>query len=101
MTSYLIFFVFIFILVILQTFLLPALPSTTGTDVSDTGAEIPPELFAQTFINFIIVQGFFAGLATGKMAEGSLVAGFKHSLMLITIGYTIFSFLSQFQIRLF
>jgi len=100
-TSYLIFFVFIFILVILQTFLLPALPSTTGTDVSDTGAEIPPELFAQTFINFIIVQGFFAGLATGKMAEGSLVAGFKHSLMLITIGYTIFSFLSQFQIRLF
>ncbi len=99
-TSYLIFFVFIFILVILQTFLLPAL-SNTGTAGVSNQVEIPPELFSQTFINFILVQGFFAGLATGKMAEGSLVAGLKHSILLITIGYTIFSFLGQFQVSLF
>jgi len=101
-TSYLIFFVFIFILVILQTFLIPALGSaTTAGGLEEVSEGIPTEIYSQTFINFIIVQGFFAGLATGKMAEGSLIAGFKHSLVLIVTGYTIFSLLGQFQIKLF
>jgi len=102
--SYLIFFVFIFILVILQTFLIPALTNTQAPTMSEYGSgggQIPTELYSNTFINFILVQGFFAGLATGKMAEGSLVAGFKHSLLLIIIGYTLFSVFSQFDIALF
>jgi flagellar protein FlaJ len=93
-TSYLIYFVFIFILVILQTFLIPAL-----SDIPGEATESP--ISGSSFINFIMVQGFFAGLVTGKMAEGSIVAGFKHSILLITTGYTLFSFASQFQIRLF
>jgi len=101
-TSYLIFFVFIFILVILQAFLIPALGSAVVAGFDESGGEeIPSQLYSQTFVNFIIVQGFFAGLATGKMAEGSLVAGFKHSLVLVVIGYTMFSLLGQFQIKLF
>jgi flagellar protein FlaJ len=101
-TSYLIFFVFIFILVVLQAFLIPALGSATvAGGFEEVPEETPTELYSQTFVNFIIVQGFFAGLATGKMAEGSLVAGFKHSLVLIVIGYTVFSLLGQFQIKLF
>ena len=101
-TSYLLYFVFIFILIILQTFLTPALnmpqiPGVTmSTPVADTG-----ETYTVGFLNFIIVQGFFAGLVTGKMAEGSLIAGFKHSILLITTGYTLFSFTSQFQFKLF
>jgi len=103
LTSYLIFFVFIFILVILQSFLIPALtpqgeiagmPSLAGGATPDI---FPPEIFT----NFIIVQGFFAGLATGKMAEGSVVAGIKHSIVLITIGYSIFSVAAHFQLALF
>jgi len=101
-TSYLIFFVFIFILVILQAFLIPALGSAAvAGGFEEVPEEMPGELYSNTFVNFIIVQGFFAGLATGKMAEGSLVAGFKHSLVLIVIGYTVFSLLGQFQIKLF
>jgi flagellar protein FlaJ len=102
-TSYMIFFVFIFILIILQTFLIPPL-SETNTDAfgSETArTAIPKELFTQTFVNFIIVQGFFAGLATGKMAEGSATAGLKHSILLIVIGYTAFSLFGQFQIKIF
>jgi len=95
-TSYLIYFVFIFILVILQTFLIPALSDIPG---GEGGIESP--ISSESFINFIMVQGFFAGLVTGKMAEGSVVAGFKHSILLITTGYTLFSFASQFQIKLF
>jgi flagellar protein FlaJ len=102
-TSYMIFFVFIFILIILQTFLIPPL-SETNTDAfgSETSrAAVPKELFTQTFVNFIIVQGFFAGLATGKMAEGSAISGLKHSILLIVIGYTAFSLFGHLQIKIF
>lgn len=102
-TSYLIFFVFIFILLILKSFLIPALGTMEAPAVGEmtTGPTVPIELYTQTFINFILVQGLFAGLATGKMAEGSIVAGLKHSIVLIVIGYTIFSLLGQFEMAIF
>jgi len=106
LTSYLIFFVFIFILIVLQVFLVPALtprgeiPGVTGLPTpSQAGGST--ELYTATFINFIIIQGFFAGLVTGKMAEGSLAAGIKHSILLIAIGYTLFSFATQTQLVMF
>jgi flagellar protein FlaJ len=105
-TSYMIFFVFIFILLILKAFLIPSLgnmqmsPSLMGEE-QEQAAVLPTELYTQTFINFILVQGFFAGLATGKMAEGSMIAGLKHSIVLIVVGYTVFSVLGQFQITMF
>lgn len=94
-TSYIIFFIFIFILVILQVFLIPNLIQQGEEAITLSGEATPitsPEIFNQGFTNFIIIQGFFAGLATGKMAEGSIVAGLKHSIFLIIIGYGIFSF---------
>ncbi|MEE9323897.1 MAG: type II secretion system F family protein [Candidatus Aenigmarchaeota archaeon] len=102
-TSYLIFFVFIFILLVLKTFLIPALGTMDVPTIGDVGGETTPstELYAQTFVNFIVVQGFFAGLATGKMAEGSIMAGVKHSIVLIVIGYTFFSLLGQLEIAIF
>ena len=100
-TSYLIFFVFVFILVVLKAFLIPALGTATVAGLDEESPQLPTEIYSQTFVNFIIVQGFFAGLATGKMAEGSLVAGFKHSLVLVIIGYTIFTLFGQFQINIF
>ena len=36
------------------------------------------------------IQGFFAGIAIGKMAEGTVIAGVKHALVLIVFGYTAF-----------
>lgn len=102
-TSYLIFFVFIFILIILKTFLIPALGTMEAPTLGEMEGQptIPIELYTQTFINFILIQGFFAGLATGKMAEGSIIAGLKHSIVLIVMGYTIFSLLGQFEIAIF
>jgi flagellar protein FlaJ len=102
-TSYLLYFVFIFILIILQTFLIPALsmPDIPGVSLGTGDRGMGGEAYTSGFVNFIIVQGFFAGLVTGKMAEGSVIAGFKHSILLITTGYTLFSFTSQFQVKLF
>ncbi|MBL7206147.1 MAG: type II secretion system F family protein [Candidatus Aenigmarchaeota archaeon] len=91
-TSYLIYFVFIFILVILQIFLLPMLmPIEEMTTGGPMGGGMPIEAYGQSFLWFIIIQGFFAGLVTGKLAEGSFISGLKHSVFLIAIGYTIFS----------
>jgi flagellar protein FlaJ len=102
-TSYLIFFVFIFILIVLQVFLLPALVQPSQSGGTSIGGAIPieTESYTASFINFIIIQGFFAGLVTGKMAEGSIAAGIKHSILLIAVGYTIFSFASQFPMSIF
>lgn len=104
-TSYLIFFVFIFILVVLQVFLIPALiePSQAsgGATPLSEGVAVSTDVYTASFVNFIIIQGFFAGLVTGKMAEGSVAAGIKHSILLIAVGYTIFSFASQFPMSLF
>ena len=62
------------------------------TALSDQNVEVPsPEIFSQGFAMFIVIQGIFAGLATGKMAEGSLSAGLKHSVFLTLLGYGIFS----------
>ena len=103
LTSYLIYFVFIFILVILQSFLIPALTPKGDIPgmVSMAGGALPEMFPPEIFMNFIVIQGLFAGLATGKMSEGSLIAGVKHSVVLITIGYSIFTIASNFQISLF
>jgi flagellar protein FlaJ len=102
-TSYMIFYVFIFILVILQSFLIPSLTqrevSNVALAITDAPASLPSnQEYAQTFTVFIVMQGFFAGLATGKMAEGSLANGLKHSVILIVTGYLAFSIASQFQL---
>jgi flagellar protein FlaJ len=101
-TSYMIFFVFIFILVIMQSFLVPSLTQRSVSSVSMSVTGAPQNMptgqdYSNTFTVFILMQGFFAGLATGKMAEGSIISGLKHSMILIVTGYLIFSIASQFQ----
>lgn len=102
-TSYMIFFIFIFIMVVIQVFILPSLSPESISDVSLAEATpLTPEEYSQIFTVFIIIQGFFAGLATGKMAEGSIPAGLKHSLLLVFIGYIIFTLATQLpQVKLF
>lgn len=93
-TSYLIFFVFIFIMVLIQVMILPTLTPQEISEVSliENLTPISTEEYKVIFTIFIVLQGFFAGLATGKMAEGSLRAGIKHSFILVVVGYAIFSF---------
>ena len=103
-TSYMIFFIFIFIMVIIQVFILPSLSADSIGDVSlsEDATPLNSEQYGQIFTAFIIIQGFFAGLATGKMSEGTLVSGFKHSIILVFVGYLIFSLASLMpQIKMF
>lgn len=81
--GYLIFFVFLGVMIGLSSVLVPAFKMGDNTQDLQT-------VFSEIFRALIIVQGFFAGLSIGKMAEGTLIAGIKHSLVLVVIGYSAF-----------
>jgi flagellar protein FlaJ len=76
-------FVFLFTIVILfQTFFtdvegvaLLSMPTSSPTDLK------------RIFLHLTLVQGFFSGLVAGKMGEGSISAGLKHSLIMMLLGY--------------
>ncbi|MFH8107946.1 MAG: type II secretion system F family protein [Candidatus Aenigmatarchaeota archaeon] len=81
LNGYVIYFVFIGVMIALSRFLIPVLGGTEATE--EFG-----KIFKEMFRNLLIIQGIFSGLAIGKMAEGSVFAGFKHSLVLVSIAYT-------------
>jgi archaeal flagellar protein FlaJ len=84
--GYIIYVVFLGVMVGLSTILVPAFQFNESST---------PELqaaFSEIFQSLIIIQGFFAGLSIGKMAEGTFVAGFKHALVLSIFGYSVFIF---------
>jgi hypothetical protein len=73
------------------------LPSgfTSGGGLSNTnsgvsmGPGITPEDFTRPFLFLLLTQGFFVGLIIGKLAEGSLNAGIKHSFILMIAAYLV------------
>lgn len=84
--GYIIYFIFIGIMIGLQQFLIPALSfgSFSGESVSgltDTSV----------FLHLAVLQGLFAGLAIGKLAEGRISSGIKHSLILSIVGFAALS----------
>ena len=94
MSGYIIFFVFLGVIIGLQRFLVPTLSNISVKELTlgtATSTDIALE-YKSIFRNLIILQGLFAGLVIGKMSEGALSAGIKHSLFLLVIGlvtYTI------------
>lgn len=91
-TGYIIYFVFIAVLIGLKLFLLPSLTESTAAEA--LGVETPKEElikeYGNIFRNIILIQGLFAGLSVGKMSEGALIAGIKHSIFMIFIGLLTF-----------
>jgi len=96
MTGYIIFFVFLAVMIGLGKFLVPSLSSAGQTGLSALNVGSSEELtaaFKDVFRNLILIQGFFAGLAVGKMAEGSTISGLKHSMFMMFIGIIAFTFM--------
>ena len=50
-------------------------------------AVMSPQQVRQNFFHMAFVQGFFGGLAAGKMGEGTAFAGLKHSLLMMVCGF--------------
>jgi archaeal flagellar protein FlaJ len=89
-TGYVIFFIFIAVLVVLQKFLVPSLFAFSSEEVGISADAGISGYYSMIFQWLIIIEGFFSGLVVGKMAEGNLLAGIKHSFILTVIGYGAF-----------
>ena len=81
-------FVFLFTIVILfQTFF----TGVEGMALFSMPTSSPADL-KRIFLHLTLVQGFFSGLVAGKMGEGSVSAGLKHSLLMMLLGYVVLKF---------
>ena len=116
--SYVIFIVFLVIMIVVQNLVVPYV-SSLGAPVAGSATEgiINPigvsiekvQLDYSSFPGFIsslidwfvslrgiflmisLIQGFFTGLVIGKLAEGQVFPGLKHSLILMTIAFFVIS----------
>ncbi|MEM3578692.1 MAG: type II secretion system F family protein [Candidatus Bathyarchaeia archaeon] len=80
---YVAFFVFIFTIILLfKSFFvdIQGLPLLNA-------AIMAPEEVKRLFFHMTVIQAFFGGLVAGKMGEGIISAGLKHSLALMVCGY--------------
>ena len=102
--GYIVFFIFIAVMIVLQLFLLPQLSEATydvfqgmtfdftagATGEIGDQREIAID-FDNLFMILILIQGFFTGLMIGKFSEGSIKHGIRHSFILMLVGYLLFT----------
>jgi archaeal flagellar protein FlaJ len=100
--GYIIFFIFIGIMLIMQFQILPLASGAagfgriSGGDISqltqdpleEQGA-IDIESLGRSFLFLLLAQGMLAGLTIGKLAEGNIKAGVKHSFVLTIVTFLI------------
>lgn len=97
--GYIIFLVFIVIILIMQFQIIPmvsgmgdiggSLGFGGGGIGSGGNAEVGQEQISNAFLYLILVQGLFTGLTIGKLAEGNVKAGVKHSFALMVLSFMI------------
>ena len=88
-TGYIIFFVFLAVIIGLQKYLVPSLSQVSAsglTQVSGVGAVNIGAQYSEIFRNLVLLQGLFTGLTVGKMSEGAMVSGIKHSIFMMVFG---------------
>ena len=94
-TIYVAFFVFVFIVYILVLYFFPQSVSFTRSSQEIWYAGIGTESFNMkeyTMLMFhsTLIQAFVSGLVAGKMGQGSVYMGLKHSVSMIMIAYVVF-----------
>jgi len=94
--GYIIFFVFMVIILVMQFKILPLLSGIAELQTVGVGnVGITPqggiEDISKSFLYLLLIQGFFSGLTIGKLSEGSLKAGIKHSFALMVFSFLISS----------
>jgi flagellar protein FlaJ len=80
---YVAFFVFLFTIILLfKSFFV----SMESLPMLGTAVMSPLEM-ERLFFHMTSIQAFFGGLVAGKMGEGTINAGLKHSLIMMLCGY--------------
>lgn len=100
--GYIIFIIFIGIMLVMEFKILP-LTSGLGSfgsmgdnfltqpsaSAGMNSGQFTPGQFSQPLLYLLMAQGLFAGLVIGKIAEGSIKAGIKHSFILVILAFLI------------
>jgi len=92
--GYIIFIVFLVIILILQFQILPIIENISDiTKELDLGREggVGGGDISGAFLYLLLIQGFFGGLVIGKLSEGSIKAGLKHSFALMLMSFLVSS----------
>lgn len=85
MVIYVGYFVFLFVIVLLyRTFLMPFV---AGPIIPGPGLIMGLPELKRSLFHMIVVQAICCGLAIGKMEEGTIVAGFKHAVFMLLVGF--------------
>ena len=91
--GYIIFFVFMIIILVMQFKILPMvsgiadLGSLGSIDTASTG--ISQQEISSSFLYLLLVQGLFTGLTIGKITEGSVKFGMRHSFVLMLSSFLV------------
>ena len=51
--------------------------------------------YTALFFTIVLIQGIFSGLIAGQLGENSIIAGSKHSLIMVTVALGVFLFLAK------
>ncbi|PIN77462.1 hypothetical protein COV15_01985 [Candidatus Woesearchaeota archaeon CG10_big_fil_rev_8_21_14_0_10_34_12] len=87
--GYIIFFIFVVIMLVIEFKILPMTAGMGGVEGFGSGSTLSTEDLSNSFLYLLLVQGFFAGLVIGKLTEGRVINGLKHSFLLTTISFLI------------
>ena len=92
--GYIIFFVFIIIILIMQFKIFPMLSGMSSAGMTGVGLgggmrEMSSAKISSSFVYLLLTQGFFTGLIIGKLAERNAKAGIKHSFILMLMSFLI------------
>jgi flagellar protein FlaJ len=100
--GYIIFFVFMIIILIMQFQILPMVSGIAGlgslgsgsfgevgVSTGGGGEVVNQGDISNSFLYLLLIQGFFTGLTIGKLGEGGLKAGIKHSFALMLISFVV------------
>jgi len=105
--GYIIFIIFLIIMLVVQLKFIPMMLTTVGAatggglggalggglGAAGAGgagkAGVSTETLETLFIVLVLVQGLFCGLVIGKLSEGSIKAGIRHSAALLAISYLV------------
>ena len=92
--GYIIFFIFIIIILVMQFKILPMVEGiadigTAMGGIATGGSGVSQSELANSFMYLLLIQGLFSGLTIGKLAEGDIKAGIKHSFILMFSSFLI------------
>ncbi|MFX1518475.1 MAG: type II secretion system F family protein [Promethearchaeota archaeon] len=82
------FLVFLFVTIVLITTFFGPLATQAGSGIFALALDI--NYMNTLFLHMLVIEGFFGGLVAGKMGEGELLSGLKHSTLLVAIGWIVF-----------